>query len=153
MHADAADPTNPSDKGAPQCLWPWSAHQSQLLLHYLPTSAHSPPMSPYQFVSNSREPIDLSWARTMFCDVTVSLPKRDIDGKVGMHSADGCHLGYDSRRNCHFVFCESLQRLTSCQITEWREESFLLCKRISSDTPVVRIRYPGIYRSHFLGSH
>ena len=93
-------------------------------------------LSVVQFVSNSLEPIDLSWARTMFCDVTVSLPKRDVDGKVGMHSADGCHLGYDSRRNCHFVFCESLQRLTSCQITEWREESFMLCKRISSDTPV-----------------
>ena len=69
------------------------APQSQLRLHYLPTPAHSPPVSPYHFVSKSREPADLR-ARTMFCDVTVSLPKRDIDGKVGMHSTDGCHLGY-----------------------------------------------------------
>ena len=53
-----------------------------------------------------------------------------------MQSADACHLGYDRRRNCHFVFIESLQRLSSANVSEWREDSFILCKRISSDTPV-----------------
>ena len=27
IHADAIDPTIPGDIGAPECLWPWSAHQ------------------------------------------------------------------------------------------------------------------------------
>ena len=136
MHAGAADSSNPKDTGAPQCLWTWAANQSNLLLHYLPTNAHNPPMSPHQFVSKDDSPVDLSWARVMFCDVTVTVPDRDVDGKISMRSADGCHLGYDRRRHCHFVFIESLHRLTSCHITEWREDSFILCKRISADTPV-----------------
>ena len=136
MHADAADPSNPKDPGAPECLWSWSANQSNRLLHYLSTAAHDPPMSPHQFVTGDKGPVDLSWARTMFCDVTITLPKRNVDGKVTMQSADACHLGYDSRRGCHFCYCESLQRLSSFTVTEWREDSFLLCKRISSDSPV-----------------
>ena len=136
MHAGAADPNDPNDTGAPQCLWTWAANQSNLLLHYLPTAAHSPPMSPYEFSTKNKESVDLSWARVMFCDVTVTITKRDTDGKIGMHSADAVHLGYDSRRNCHFCFCESLQRLSSFTVKEWREDSFILCKRISADTPV-----------------
>jgi hypothetical protein len=136
MHAGAADPNDPNDKGAPECLWTWAAQQSNLLLYYLSTAAHDPPMSPYQFVTKNKEPVDLSWARVMFCDVTITVAKRDIDGKVGMHSADAVHLGYDPRRNCHFCFCESLQRLSSFTVKEWREDSFILCKRISADTPV-----------------
>jgi hypothetical protein len=136
MHAGCVDTSDPNDKGAPECLWPWSAHQANLLLYYLSTASHDPPMSPYQFSSGDKSAVDLSWARVMFCDVTVSLPDRDIDGKISTRSADAVHLGYDKRRNCHYVFCESLQRLTSCVVREWREDSFILCKRISADTPV-----------------
>lgn len=136
MHAAAADPTDPKDPGAPACLWSWSAHQSNLLLYYLPTAAHDPIMSPHEFSTKNKEPVDLSWARVMFCDVTITVAKRDVDGKVGMHSADAVHLGYDARRNCHFCYCEALQRLSSFVVKEWRESSFILCKRISADTPV-----------------
>ena len=136
MHADAIDPTIPGDIGAPECLWPWSAHQSCLLSYYLATASHTPPMSPYQFSSGDASMQDLSWARVMFCDVTVSLPKADVNGKIAEHSADGCHLGYDHRRKCHYVFVEKLQRLSSFTVREWREGSFTMCKRISSDTPV-----------------
>ena len=94
-------------------------------------------MSPYQFATGDEHAVDISWARTLFCDCTVSIPKPEIErGKTTMQSADACHLGYDRRRNCHFVFIESLQRLTSCRVAEWRESSFSLCKRISADTPV-----------------
>ena len=115
----------------------WAANQSNLLLYYLPTRALKPTLSPYQFSTGDVKPVDLSWARTMFCDCTLSIPKADIySGKISMQSADACHLGFDRRRNCHFVFVESLQRLTSANVSEWREDSFILCKRISSDTPV-----------------
>jgi hypothetical protein len=136
MHAAAADPNDPNDKGAPACLWVWAANQSNLLLYYLPTAAHQPAMSPYEFSTKDKEPVDLSWARVMFCDVTITVAKRDVDGKLGMHSADAVHLGYDPRRNCHFCYCEALQRLSSFVVKEWRESSFILCKRISADTPV-----------------
>ena len=72
----------------------------------------------------------------MFCDVTVSVPERDTHGKLGAHSADGCHLGYDERRNAHFVYCSSLRRLSTFIVTEWREDSFEHGMRLSSDTPV-----------------
>ena len=127
MHAGVADPKNSLDRGAPACLWPWSANQANLLLYYLPTKAHDPAMSPCQFTTGEDKPADLSWARTMFCDVTVTLPKTDIHGKISMRSADGCHLGYDRRRNCHFVFVESVQRLSSFTVTQWRESSFEIC--------------------------
>ena len=136
MHAGAADPSNTTDHGAPSCLWTWSAQQANLLLHYLPTRALSPPMSPYQFTTGDAAPVDLSWARAMFCDVTVSVPDKDVNGKTGMRSADGCHFGFDRRRGCHFVYVEALQRLTSCTVAEWRDNSFVMCKRISADTPV-----------------
>ena len=55
---------------------------------------------------------------------------------IARRSADGCHLGCDERRGAHFVFCESLHRLSTFHVTEWRENSFEHCKRISADTPV-----------------
>ena len=122
--------------GADECLWPWGAAQANRLLYYLPTSTHSPPQSPYQFTTGSSDPADLSWARTMYCDVTVTVPQRDRHGKLGARGADGCHLGYDPRRNCHFVYVPSLQRIGSFVVTEWREYSFEHCRRITSDTPV-----------------
>ena len=72
----------------------------------------------------------------MFCDVTVSVPDRDVDGKLGMRGSDGCHLGYDARRRAHFVFVPSLRRLGSFTVTEWREHSFTICKLVTADTPV-----------------
>jgi hypothetical protein len=68
-------------------------------------------------------------------DVTVTVPERDRYGKLANRGADGCHLGYDARRGPHFVYVESLQRLGTFIITEWRKASFTLCKRISADTP------------------
>ena len=135
--AGAAINTKPGvSTGAPECLWTWAAAQANRLLFYLPTRAHKPPQSPYQWSSGNTEPVDLSWARTMFCDVTVTLPDRDRDGKLSTRSCDGCHLGYDSRRNAHFVYCPSLQRLSSFVVKEWREDSFSICHTISADTPV-----------------
>ena len=122
--------------GAPECLWTWAAAQANRLLYYLATSAHDPPQSPYRWSTGDTNAVDLSWARTMFCDVTVTLPERDVAGKVGSRSCDGCHLGYDSRRNAHFVYCPSLQRLSSFVVKEWREDSFSICHTISADTPV-----------------
>ena len=136
MHAGATDTSDPSGTGAPECLWTWSAQQSCLLHYYLSSAVFDPPMSPYQFVTKDTSPVDLSWARTMFCDATVTLPDRDIGGKVTAHSADGCHFGYDPRRGAHFVYVECIQRLSTYTVKEWREHSFTLCKRISADSPV-----------------
>ena len=125
-----------AEADAPECLWAWGAAHNTRLLKFLPTSAHSPPMSPHQFATRDDRPVDLSWARTMYCDVTVTIPERDREGKLGYRGADGCHLGYDSRRSCHLVYVESLKRIGAFKVTEWRENSFVQCKRISSDTPV-----------------
>ena len=125
-----------AEADAPECLWSWGATQNVRLLTFLPTSAHTPPMSPHQFSTQDDRPVDMSWARTMYCDVTVTIPERDREGKLGYRGADGCHLGYDSRRACHIVYVESLKRIGAFKVTEWRENSFLFCKRVSSDTPV-----------------
>eukprot|EP00966_Prymnesium_polylepis_P029558 686737-Prymnesium_polylepis.1 len=95
-------------------------------------------MSPYQFTTGDSKPQDLSWARTMFCDVTIAITDRDIGSrnKIGAQSSDGCHLGYDPKRGCHTIFCASLGRIGGFTVTEWRENFFLMCKRISADTPV-----------------
>ena len=66
----------------------------------------------------------------------VTLPERDRNGKLGSRSADACHLGYDPRRGSHFAYVPNLQRLSSFIATEWREDSFTICKTISADTPV-----------------
>ena len=132
MRSDMHYPPQP----VPPCMWPWSARQNNLLLYFLPTNSFKPPQSPFQFATGDSAPVDLSWARTMFCDVTVSVPLRDIGGKLGARSADGCHLGYDERRNAHFVYVPSLRRLSTFIVTEWREDSFEHVMRLSSDTPV-----------------
>ena len=121
---------------APRCLWSWAANQANLLLYYLPTAALKPPTSPYCFSTGDTSPIDVSWARTMFCDVTVTIPNRDRNGKLGNRSADGVHLGYDARRGAHFVYVRSLNRISTFVVSEWREDSFALCKSITADTPV-----------------
>lgn len=130
-----------SHADAPRCLWPWTAHQANLLLYYLPTRALRPPQSPYAFSTGDSSPVDISWARTMFCDVTVTIPTRDRAGKLGDRSADGCHLGYDPRRGAHFVFVPCLSRISTFTVSEWREESFTVCKGITADTPV---NYPSL---------
>ena len=43
MRSDMHFPPTP----VPDCMWPWSARQSNLLLYYLPTNSLSPPVSPY----------------------------------------------------------------------------------------------------------
>ena len=75
--------------GAHECCWPWSASQNNRLLYYLPTNAHDPPMSPHQWHTKETLPVDISWARTMFYDVTVTAPERDWHGKLGQRSCDG----------------------------------------------------------------
>ena len=127
---------NISDAEAPQCLWPWAAAQANRLLYYLPTSAHQPPQSPHSFITKSNDPVDLSWARVMFCDCTVATAIRDRDGKLGDRSADACHLGYDPRRGGHFCYVPSLSRLSSFTVSEWREDEFTICKAVTADTPV-----------------
>ena len=52
--------------------------------------AHAPPISPYRFSHPQRDPVDMTWAYPLFCDVTVHLPYRDRDGKLGAAGADGC---------------------------------------------------------------
>ena len=134
--ADACDPSDAKPTGAPECLWTWAAAQANALLYYLPTNALVPPQSPYQKSTGDSSPVDLSWARTMFCDVTVTLPDRDVVGKLDLRSCDGCHLGYDQRRGAHFVYCPSVKRISTFVVKEWREDSFTICKLISCDTPV-----------------
>ena len=72
----------------------------------------------------------------MFCDVTCSVPSRDIHGKLGQRSCDGCHLGYDERRHGHFCYITDLQRLSTFTVTAWFEDSFEHVKRLTADTPV-----------------
>lgn len=121
---------------APACLWSWAANQTELLLYYLSTEAHSPPLSPYRFTHPDGETADLGWAQPMFCDCTVRLQEADIHGKMGVRGADGVHLGYDWRRACHFVFIPTINRLGSFTVTHWRPEEFKHCQGISADTPV-----------------
>ena len=124
------------DPPVPECLWPWAAAQASQLLYFLPTNALDPPMSPYQFSTGRSEAADLGWARTMFCDCTVTVPTRDRDGKLDSRSADACHFGYDRRRHAHFCYVPSLQRISSFTVTEWRENSWTCCQTITADTPV-----------------
>ena len=121
---------------APECLWPWAAHQTELLLYFLSTEAHNPATSPYRFAYPDGEAADLSWAWPMFCDVSVRLQEADMEGKMSARGCDGCHLGYDWRRGCHFVFLPSINRLGSYTVTNWRPESFIQCQGITFDTPV-----------------
>ncbi len=47
---------------------------------------------------------DLSWAKPLFCDVTVHLPSRDSQGKLAYTGSDGCYLGRDFKRNADYVY-------------------------------------------------
>ena len=106
---------------APACLWAWAARQCQLVYHHLPTSIHSPPRSPSEMLNPYLRPVEMCWARTLFCDVVVALPDRGVQGKVGYRSKLGCHLGYDDRRRGHFVFCPKEQRLGTYKVLRWYE--------------------------------
>ena len=121
---------------APECLWPWVGAHLERILHFMPTRAHEPPKSAHQFLHPETREVDLSWARPLFCDVTVHLTDRDIKTKTGPTGAEGCYLGRDLVRNCELVYVPSLRRLGSFTVTSWQPDSFDMCKRITSDTPV-----------------
>ena len=129
---------------APECVWSWGAHQAMKLLYYLPTAALTPVQSPYQFATGDTSPVDISWARTMYCDVSITIPERDRNSKLGSRGADACHLGYDSKRDAHYCYCPALQRLSSFIVTEWREDSFTIVKTVSADTPVEYVESPDL---------
>ena len=121
---------------APDCLWSWAAQQSEMLLYFLGTESLDPPTSPYRLSHPDAEEADMDWAYPMFCDVTVRLQDTDVNGKVHLRGEDGCHLGYDRRRRCHFVFIPRINRLGSYTVTHWKPNSFLECRGITFDTPV-----------------
>ena len=121
---------------APDCLWSWAAQQCETLLYFLGTEALSPPTSPYRLSHPDAEEAEMDWAYPMFCDATVRLQVTDVKGKVHVRGEDGCHLGYDRRRGCHFVFLPSINRLGSFVVTHWKPNSFLHCRGITFDTPV-----------------
>ena len=121
---------------APECLWPWVAAHLERILYFMPTRAHEPPQSAHEFLYPQAGEVNLSWAKPLFCDVAVHLTERDIKTKTGPTGADGCYLGRDLVRNCEFVYVPSLRRLGSFTVTSWLPDSFTICKRITSDTPV-----------------
>jgi hypothetical protein len=122
--------------GAPECLWPWALTQFEHTRYFMSTESHSPPVSPYAFSHPEAPPADVSWAKPLFCDVTVSLSKQDRAGKLSHTGADGCYLGHDFKRNCSFVYLPSLNRIASFTVTDWRVASYTIVKSITSDTPV-----------------
>ena len=77
------------------CLRPWAAAQCSLVYHHLASTIHDPSKSPRDFLNPHLSPADLSWAHTMFCDVLVALPERDVQNKFWHRTTIGCHLGYD----------------------------------------------------------
>ena len=130
-------PTHYGYEAAPACLWSWAAAQTELILYYLQTEAHNPPVSPYHFSNPDAPTADLSWVWPMFCDCTVQLMDIDVHGKMGVRGADGVHLGFDWKRGCHFVFIPSTNRIGSFTVTHWRPEEFKQCQGILADTPVI----------------
>jgi hypothetical protein len=121
---------------APHCPWPWAASQCSLVYFHLASTVHDPPISARDFLHPHLPPADLSWARTMFCDVVVALPERDVRNKVSHRTTMGCHLGYDERRRGHYVYCPKERSLGTYKVLKWLENEFVCCKGISSDTPV-----------------
>ena len=122
--------------GAPEILWPWAVSQYEHVRHFISTEALSPPMSPYAFAHPDSGPADLSWAKPLFCDVTVHLPSRDSQGKLAYTGSDGCYLGRDFKRNADYVYLPTQGRISSFTVTDWRPHSFVICKGITADTPV-----------------
>ena len=121
---------------APPCLWVWAVQQSKYVYHHMASTVHSPPRSTYEILHPDLGPVEMGWAHTMFCDVIVTLPERDVYGKTGYRSTLGCHLGYDYRRRGHFVYCPKEQRLGTYKVLKWYEDKFEQCQGISGDTPV-----------------
>ena len=121
---------------APECLWPWAVQQAKTIFYFTATRAHDPIMSPYRFSHPEGELVDMSWAKPLFCDVTVHLAKRDIDNKAAYTAAEGCYLGHDFRRNCQIVYLPAMQRIGHFHVRHWLYGSFVHCKNISTDTPV-----------------
>ena len=122
--------------GAPEILWPWAVSQYEHVRHYISTEALHPPMSPYAFAHPDSGPADMSWAKPLFCDVTVHLPSRDSQGKLAYTGSDGCYLGRDFKRNADYVYLPKQGRISSFTVTDWRPHSFVTCKGITADTPV-----------------
>lgn len=79
--------------GAPAVLWPWAMSQYEHIRHFISTEAIQPPMSPFMLAHPEAGPANLSWAKPLFCDVTVHLPSRDSQGKLAYTGSDGCYLG------------------------------------------------------------
>ena len=86
---------------APHCLWPWAAAQCSLVYYHLASAVHNPPKSPRDFLNPNLPPADISWARTMYCDVVVALPERDVYNKICHRTTMECHLGYDDLSLIH----------------------------------------------------
>jgi hypothetical protein len=122
--------------GAPVILWPWAMSQYEHVRHFISTEAIQPPMSPYMLAHPEAGPANLSWAKPLFCDVTVHLPSRDSQGKLAYTGSDGCYLGRDFKRNADYVYLPAQGRISSFTVTDWRAHSFTVCKMITSDTPV-----------------
>ena len=57
--------------GVDACLWPWALMQFENIRYYTATGSHPDFKSPYSVLSPEAGPADLSWAKPMFCDVTV----------------------------------------------------------------------------------
>ena len=110
--------------------------QVQNVLYYLNSKAHKPPASPCQFMHPDMPPSDMSWAEPMFCDIIVSLPKRELNGKLHFTSVEGCYLGHDFKRGCQHVYLPSLQSILHMPVRAWRRNSFEQCRWITPDTPV-----------------
>ena len=78
--------------GAPAVLWPWAVSQYEHIRHFISTEAIQPPMSPYMLAHPEASPANLSWAKPLFCDVTVHLPSRDSQGKLAYTGSDACRV-------------------------------------------------------------
>jgi len=123
--------------GANECLWPWAITQYANIRYFIATSAHDPEISPYEFAHGPGAPAaDLSWAKPLFCDVTVHLVERDRHGALSSTGADGCYLLHDMKRGCEIVYVPKMRRIASFEVTDWRPHSFTIVKGITTDTPV-----------------
>ena len=121
---------------APPCLWSWVARQMDIIMYYLVTKAHDPPVSPYRFSNPDDGPADVSWLEPILCDVTVHLSERDQLRKPAYTSATACYLRRDVNRNTHMCYMPSLSRISTYKVLEFRRSEFNVCQSITADTPV-----------------
>ena len=76
-------------------------------------------------------------ARHGFSDISVSIPKRDVNSKVSHKAADGCHLGRDLARRGHLVYVPQLGRISTFRVISWcSENKFNIAQTITTKTPV-----------------